>query len=167
MPTKLADTVMAEIDDIVRVSEALSRAASTARSQLGPEQVEALQGVASRLGHLLRILSGQDGHHLADLERIQAKPNFSTMHSNHSRHVSELCGLAKAVQHQVRAGLFLNVRGLLQAEVFADFLEMSEHLLAEGYKDPAAVVVGAVVEDALRKRAEREGVPTTDAKGNA
>jgi hypothetical protein len=99
------------------------------------------------------------------LERIQSRANFSTMHANFFGHVSELCGLAKAVQHQLRSGLFANVRGLVQAEVFDDFLEMSEHLLAAGYKDPAAVIAGAVLEDALRKRSERDGLPTADTKG--
>lgn len=165
MATKLDDLYAKEIDDLVRVSEALSRDASTARSSLGPERVEELRSVATRLGHLVRALSGPNGQHLADLERIQSKGSFSTMHANLFGHVSELCGLAKAVQHQLRAGLFAHARGLLQAEVFDDFLEMSEHLLGAGYKDPAAVIAGAVLEDALRKRVEREGLPTLDAKG--
>ena len=46
----------------------------------------------------------------------------------------------------------------MQAEVFADFLEMAEHLLTEGYKDAAAVLLGAVLEDSLRKVAVRHGV---------
>lgn len=165
MAGKLTDKIIREADDLVRVSEKLSRDAARASSELGPERVEELRGIVTRLGHLVRMLSGSDGQHLADLERIQATTNFSGMHSNWYGHVSELCGLAKAVQHQVREGLFANVRGLLQAEVFDDFLEMSAHLLSEGYKDPAAVLVGAVLEDTLRKRLDREGGPTTDAKG--
>ena len=49
-----------------------------------------------------------------------------------------------------------DVRRLLQAEVFADFLEMAEHLLDNGYKDPAAVLQGAVLEDSLKKARRRE-----------
>jgi hypothetical protein len=165
MATKITDAVIHEIDDIVRLSEALSRDASRAQSSLGPQRVEELRGVVTRLGHLVRLLSGRDGQHLADLEKIQSTKLFSTMHSNYFLHISELCGLAKAVQHQVQAGLFANVRGLVQAEVFDDFLEMSEHLLVEGYKDPAAVLVGAVLEDTLRKRAEQERLPTADSNG--
>lgn len=164
MTAKLNDKIVKEIDDIVRVSDALSRDAARASSQLGRERVEELRGVATRLGHLLGLLPGADSQR-ADLEHIQSQGNFSTMHSNFHGPVSELCGLAKAVQHQIHEGLFANVRGLLQAEVFDDFLEMSKHLLAEGYKDPAAVLVGAVLEDTLRKRLAREGGPTTDSKG--
>ena len=97
MPTKVSDSLLQEIDDIVRVSEALSRDASHARSDLGAERVEELRSVVTRLGHLVRSLSGPDGQHLSDLDRIQSTRNFSSMHSNYFHHVSELCGLAKAV----------------------------------------------------------------------
>jgi len=164
---KLSDVYGQEIDDIVRVSEALSRDASRAMSNLGPDRVEELRSVTTRLGHLAVLLSGRDSQYLADLDKVQStNPQlFSTMNSNYYKHVSQLAGIAKALQHQLRAGLFANVRGLLQAEIFDDFLEMAEHLLAAGYKDPAAVLAGAVLEDALRKRTVREGLPTTDPKG--
>lgn len=40
---------------------------------------------------------------------------------------------------------------IIAAEIFSDFLEMAEHLLEQGYKDPAAVMIGSVVEENLRK----------------
>lgn len=43
-------------------------------------------------------------------------------------------------------------------EMFADFLEMSEHLLDQGYKDPAAVLIGSVLEEHLRKMSTKHGV---------
>jgi hypothetical protein len=42
---------------------------------------------------------------------------------------------------------------------------MAEHLLESGYKDPAAVLTGAVLEDTIRKLMVRENLPTVDAKG--
>jgi hypothetical protein len=44
--------------------------------------------------------------------------------------------------------------------VFSDFLEMAEHLLDQGYKDPAAVLVGGVLEQHLRKLCLRAQVST-------
>jgi hypothetical protein len=46
--------------------------------------------------------------------------------------------------------------------VFGDFLEMSEHLLTEGYKDPAASLTGAVLEDGLRRIARNNHIAVTD-----
>jgi hypothetical protein len=44
----------------------------------------------------------------------------------------------------------ISFRKLVTAEVFSDFLDMAEHLLANGYKDPSASLIGAVLEIGLR-----------------
>ena len=54
---------------------------------------------------------------------------------------------------------FPNFQSLVRAEVFADFLEMAEHLLEQGYKDPCAVLVGGVLEDHLRSLCQSRGIP--------
>jgi hypothetical protein len=87
------------------------------------------------------------------------------MHSNRFEHVSELVGILKGIQHDIKSGMLSDFRRLLQAEIFADFLEMAEYLLNEGYKDAAAVLLGAVLEDSLRKLAVGRGVSTTTADG--
>jgi hypothetical protein len=53
------------------------------------------------------------------------------------------------------------VTELLHAEVFGDFLDMAQHLLEEGYKDPAAVLVGGVLEEHLRKLCAKHGLSTS------
>ena len=63
--------------------------------------------------------------------------------------------------------MLLDFKLLLQAEVFADFLEMAEHLLGGDYKDAAAVLLGAVLEDSLRKIASTAGVATVGSNGKA
>lgn len=87
------------------------------------------------------------------------------MHSNHFRHVSDVAGILKAVKSDLESGMLANFKGLAQAEVFADFLEMAEHLLGEGYKDAAAVILGAVLEDSLRKVADANDVSVLGPKG--
>ena len=61
--------------------------------------------------------------------------------------------------------MLINFRSLTQAEIFSDFLEMAEYLLGEGYKDAAAVLLGAVLEDSLRKIADSNGIETLKANG--
>ena len=51
---------------------------------------------------------------------------------------------------------------LVRSDLFADFLEMAEHLLNTGYKDPAAVLVGAILEEHLRKLCHKHGIPTSE-----
>ncbi|WP_437503219.1 hypothetical protein [Sorangium sp. So ce1099] len=87
------------------------------------------------------------------------------MHSNCFQHVSELTGILKGVQHEVKSGMLSDFRQMLRAEIFTDFMEMAEHLLEQGYKDAAAVLLGAVLEDSLRNIADSHGVPTTAPNG--
>jgi hypothetical protein len=62
-------------------------------------------------------------------------------------------GLAilKAVREDIAGGYLQKFETLVSASVFSDFLEMAEHLLDNGYKDPAASLTGAVLEDGLRR----------------
>lgn len=51
----------------------------------------------------------------------------------------------------MKGGWIHTVKGIVAAEIFSDFLEMASHLLDQGYKDPAAVMVGGVLEEHLRQ----------------
>lgn len=61
-----------------------------------------------------------------------------------------LVGLLRSLRHEIEAGYLDRIAGLIRAETFTDFLEMAGHLLSEGYKDPAAVLAGSVLEQHLR-----------------
>jgi hypothetical protein len=58
-----------------------------------------------------------------------------------------------------------NAIELIHADLFSDFLDMVDHLLGEGFKDPAAVVAGSVLEGHLRQLAPKHGVSVVDGKG--
>ena len=67
-------------------------------------------------------------------------------------------GILKAVGEDLEDGFLTDVRTLVSAEVFTDFLTMVEHLLERGYKDPAASLCGAVLERGLRQIATNRDV---------
>lgn len=160
-----ASRITHEVDELVKVGEKLAGDAAYARSALGPERVAELTSIASRAGQVIRRVYGENSQYQVNLERILNTNNFTMMHSNWCRHIAELVGILKGIQSDIRTGMIEDVRRLLQAEVFADFLEMAEHLLDNGYKDPAAVLQGAVLEDSLRRLAGANGVPTTASSG--
>lgn len=56
-----------------------------------------------------------------------------------------------AIQNEIEGGWIFSVKQLISAEIFSDFLEMAEHLLSQNYKDPAAVMIGGVLEENLRQ----------------
>lgn len=159
------ERVVAEIDEVVAIGEMLARDAAHSDSGLGPERVEELMSIASRGGQLIQRLYPRGNQYQANLDRVLGISSFATMHSSYHAHIAQLVGIFKGVQNDIRTGMLADLRGLLQAQIFADFLEMAEHLLEQGYKDPAAVLLGAVLEDALRKVAESRSLSTMGANG--
>lgn len=79
-------------------------------------------------------------------------------------YVERALGILRAVRDELQGGWLVTARGLISAEVFADFLEMAEHLLEEDYKDAAAVMIGSVLEEHLRQLASREGITLTEVR---
>ena len=70
--------------------------------------------------------------------------------------------ILSALQSDIQNGYLRTTANIISAEVFGDFLEMAQHLLAEGYKDPAASLTGAVLEDGLRRIARNNDITVTD-----
>lgn len=76
-----------------------------------------------------------------------------------------LRGILKALRTDYEAGYLQSVVELVHADIFADFLDMADYLLQQGYKDPAAVVTGSVLEAHLRKLCDKHGIAVVKADG--
>jgi len=77
-------------------------------------------------------------------------------------------GILRSIREDAANGqLLTNIAGLISAEVFNDFLEMAEHLLDAGYVPPAASLIGAVLEDGLRRIADAHDVAHVKGDGLA
>lgn len=63
----------------------------------------------------------------------------------------KLGNILKALRIDINDDCMASFAELIHADLFADFLEMSQHLLDQGYKEAAAVLAGGVVEEHLRK----------------
>lgn len=60
-----------------------------------------------------------------------------------------------AALDDLEGGYLADVRRLMEADLFSEFLDQAEHLLSIGYYQAAAVVAGCVLEDALRKMCQQ------------
>ena len=78
------------------------------------------------------------------------------------RRLTALVGVIRALREDYVGGFMQQVEELIHAGLFDDFLHMASELLAKGYKDPAAVLAGSVLEEHLRKLANRAGVSAAD-----
>jgi hypothetical protein len=80
--------------------------------------------------------------------------------------VKPLAGILKALRSDYEAGYLQSFRELIHADVFSDFLDMAGYLLQQGYKDPAAVLGGSILEEHLRKLCQKNGMAVVQNGGN-
>jgi hypothetical protein len=161
LDTRIENEVQSLVKDGARH---LRNAQSLSESMAGDDLVEVTSWV-TRLGQLIRRLYGEESQHFKSYSSALATTGFYNLHGNWNSHFSQMVGVARTIQHDLNNGLLADFEALVQADIFSDFLEMGEYLLQEGYKDAAAVIVGSVLEDGLRKLAERSGIPTTSGSG--
>jgi hypothetical protein len=74
-------------------------------------------------------------------------------------------GMLQALRNEYEAGYLESVVELIHADIFADFLDMADYLLQQGYKDPAAVITGSVLEEHLRKLCIKHGISVAKPDG--
>ena len=98
----------------------------------------------------------------------ESHPHFREFDSKITDHrprtVDEGIGMLRAARNEIAAGWLVTTRQLVSAEIFTDFVEMASYFLEENYKDPAAVIVGSVLEERLRQLAAAKGLPLTIVK---
>lgn len=97
--------------------------------------------------------------------RVRAQEILKDVFTGDDYKLECLIGIVEALRDDYGSGALTPVRDLIRAEVFEDFLDMAQHLLDSGYKDPAAVLVGGVLEGELRKLATRASIPMTGSDG--
>lgn len=69
-------------------------------------------------------------------------------------------GILLSVQYEIENDWLFSLKSLVTSEIFSDFLEMANYLLSENYKDPAAVIIGSVLEEHLRQLCVKNGIST-------
>lgn len=82
-------------------------------------------------------------------------PYFETFKKNANNPKPEYVqagrGILNSIKTEIEMGWLTTVKGLVTAEIFTDFIETAEYLLEQKYKDPAAVIIGSVLEEHLRQ----------------
>jgi uncharacterized protein (DUF2164 family) len=159
--------ILTEIKRIEQAASDTLQSVSISDGSMNGEDLSEVAAWVTQLGQLVRSLYGERSEQYATFTRAIETQNFYSLHSNWNSHIAVLLGLAKVVTHDLEQGLLQDVRSLIQAEVFSDFLEMGEYLLSEGYKDAAAVILGAVLEDTLRKLAIKHSISLTTQSGKS
>jgi hypothetical protein len=98
---------------------------------------------------------------------IRANDVVASSGGGHYYAVADVHAVLLALRDDLRDGNLRGLSDLVRGEAFADFLEMAEHLLVEGYRDAAAVIAGSVLEGHLRALAGNREIATTKENGSA
>ena len=156
MPVLSTSTLLQRIDAVLTKHSALQFHAG------GPGLTRDSAGAFRASGlTLLKELFGPAHHHYVDFDKVTRQ--YPTSHD-----YQQAKAIIQIVREEVEAGWLANTRGLIAGEVFADFLEMAQHLWDEGYKDAAAVIAGSSLEAHLKRLCGVNGidVEVTNAKGD-
>lgn len=150
------------IDDLKKRIDALLSQAEAALHNVRGNQFDSSRAMQSEDWTALRAAGlafiartfGRDHSHYREFDKA--------LESSYDYHGRYAVGVLRAIRDEIYGGWIDTTRGLVAAEVFADFIEMADHLLDAQYKDPAAVMVGSVLEEHLRHLCDAAGIPTDD-----
>ncbi|MBN2447810.1 MAG: DUF4145 domain-containing protein [Phycisphaerae bacterium] len=142
-------------DEIVQKFERLLESIQPAASDSsgGPrtrEDVIAYFGVRCSALNLIARTAGENSIYFRQLQAMEATDRIFP---------DVLFAVVQAAMTDFREGFMADQKLLASAEVFADFLVQAEVLLEHDYKDAAAVIIRAVLEDGLRRICVSKGIP--------
>lgn len=114
------------------------------------------------LGNLINYLSLSSNRSKSLFEKIERESSISG--------ASELLGIIMGIKNDYEAGFLGELSDLIESNVVADYMAQANQLLGEGIGQydyvPAAVLAGAVLEDALRRLCQRRNPPIDLLKPN-
>lgn len=103
--------------------------------------------------NLIERVFGSNCVHLKKIENTVGSHTYLT----YSPSVRVL-GILKSAKDDYEYSMLIDLKTIIEAEIFDEFLEQAEHLLNSGYFQPAAVIAGCVLEDTLRKMCIRSEI---------
>lgn len=108
----------------------------------------------TRARALIQRICESNSAYLKQSEEIIKKGGYPGYQAYH------LFGVIDSLKADISAGYLQTQTELIHGELFADFLEMAQHLLDEGFKDASAVIAGSSLESHLRQLAIKNSITT-------
>lgn len=116
--------------------------------------------VASTLSILSKVY-GEENQHVKDF--IEKNTSYRRLTSHPYQKLLNCCiGKLSAVESDIKFGLLETIEREISGEVFSDFIKAANTSFNEGYKDIAAVLGCAALEDLLKRLAKLNSIDVDD-----
>lgn len=112
------------------------------------------EGWATSSENLIRAVFGEEAPHYKNFRAA-----YSSCCGGQSD-VARLIALFRSAREDFEGGYVFNVELRISGEVFGDFVALARQSLSEGQKDVAAVLACAALEDAIKRLASANSLPT-------
>lgn len=144
---KRFDELLSQADEVAATKQ---RKHSSYTGSYDHVNSDMLLGWCVKARNLLASACGRDSEHFNSF--VEAEK--SDFYEENPTRLSRLRAVFLAAKEDFEGGYLSSVRHLVQAEVFSTELEQASELLTSGYKSPAAVICGVVLETNLRSLCE-------------
>jgi len=157
--------IIEEVDKLIFLGNELVQYGKSNGGHMADVQVQKFTLWTNRVGDFILRIKDKQSQPALTFDHFRSVMKMTNLHSNSYFLLLEVIGALESIKYELENGLLYNIQKLLQADIFSDFLEMGEHLLQEGYKDAAAVIIGTVLEDTLRKLCDSNRINTLNPNG--
>lgn len=118
------------------------------------------QALVTRAIAAVHRIGGAGSTYAREIERLLVK--FPHLHE----HTTLIAGVVGALLADLKGGYIQSLVEIVHGSIFADFLEMAQHLQDSGYKDAAAVIAGSTLESHLRELCIKASIPVENQKAD-
>ena len=117
------------------------------------------EGWATSAQNLIKAVFGEDSPHYGNFEK---QMNVCSRTRGRKEDIDTLKEIYKSAKEDFERGCVFNVDLQVSGEVFGDFIVLAKQSLSSGYKDVAAVLAAAALEDSLKRYAKVKGINNID-----
>jgi hypothetical protein len=154
---RLDEKILSRLNELLEFGEqVIATKKSPPPNVIGDSRVDSQKAYqwATSTQNILSRVFGQGSEHYK---------NFSKHVEHHLTYspVYHAQGVLRAAIDDYKNEQLFDIRKIIEAELFDDFLEQAEYLCSSGYFQPAAVICGCVLEDGLRKLCNNNGIAIT------
>ena len=117
------------------------------------------EGWATSAQYLIKAVFGEDSPYY---DNFTKQMNVCSSTRGKKNNIERLKGIFRSAKEDFESGGVFNVDLQVSGEVFGDFIVLAKQSLSSDYKDVAAVLAAAALEDSLKRYAKVKGINEVD-----